>query len=216
MNKVRTHSKFENTEIIRISVSNLVSDINGKLIGIINKEGLKRGQKNVSLAGGKALLFNRKIIESLGGFDFEKDEACFRIAEEKSSEAISLFTVRDPSLYEIDVNRELKQEFAEEIIGNMSEPILSPDECDQLTTDYRGVSFYDGYGMTEAREIITKYVWHLFSLNGPDPIMKKLQANKMVHIIENEDLLIGKTSDGFRIAQNTYNAKALLIESKNK
>lgn len=204
MNKLIQES--HNEEIIRISVANLISDINGKIVWIVNKKWLKFWKKNISLVWWWAELFDKKFIENQWGFDFEWSDVRFKIPRNKLEEMLNLFSKYNPSIFEMDVKREVKEELWEEIIWDMIEPILSENECNLLNVQYRWVIYKEWFWNSEKRAVVTKYIMHLYSLEWPTQVLEKIFSNSVIHIIEQEDVLCWITKDGYKLWDNIIEA----------
>ncbi|MCK9272397.1 hypothetical protein M0P65_02515 [Candidatus Gracilibacteria bacterium] len=216
MNKISNslEEHEESSEIIRISVANLVSDINGRIVGIVNKKRLKLGMRNIGLIGGGATLFDKKFVEELGGFDFEKNDVRFKIPAKSLDQMIHIFSQENSFLYERAIYRELIEELSRELIGNMTEPILSENECYEFTPKFIGTVYEQGYGSSVKREIITKYIWHIFSLNGPAHIVQKLEKHEIVYFLSEQDFEREETYDGFVLGPNVVTVKDFLDKNK--
>lgn len=205
----------ENNEIIRISVANLVSDINWKIVGIVNKKRLKLWMKNIWLIGWGATLFNKILIEELGGFDFEKDDVRFKISASILDQMIHIFSQENSFLYERAIYRELREELSKEMIWNMTEPILTEEECYEFTPKFIGTVYSEGYWSSVKRKILTKYIWHIFSLNCPAHIIEKLEQHEIVYFLDETDFSREETSDWFSLWPNVLVVKEFL-DNKNK
>lgn len=200
----------ESNEIIRISVANLVALINWRIVGIVNKKRFNLWMKNIWLIGGWAALFNRILVEDLGGFDFEKEDVRFKIDSEMFEHVVRIFTQANYFLYERAILRELIEELSKELIWNMTEPILSRDECYEFTPEFIGTVYSEGYWSSEKREILTKYIWHLFSLKCPDHIIQKLIQHEIIYFLDKEDFEREETHDWFSLWPNIFTVKEFL------
>jgi len=204
----------ENNEIVRISVANLVSDINWRIVGIVNKKRLKLGMRNIWLIGWWATLFNKALIEELGGFDFEKDDVRFKINSSALDQMIHIFSQENSFLYERAIYRELIEELSKELIWNMTEPILSENECYEFAPSFIGTVYSEWYWSSVKRKIITKYIWHIFSLNCPAHIIEKLEQHEIVYFLDEQDFKREETHDWFVLWPNVVTVKDFLEKNK--
>lgn len=197
----------ENNEIIRISVANLVFDINWKIVGIVNKKRLNLWMKKISFIWWSAILFNKALIEELGGFDFDENNTKFKIEIDKLDQIIHMFSQENSFLYERAIYRELKEELSKEMIWNMAEPILSEEECYEFAPEFIGTVYSEWYWSSVKREILTKYIWHMFSLKWPAHIVEKMEKHEIVYFLDEQDFERKETGDWFILWSNVITVK---------
>ncbi|EKD66589.1 MAG: hypothetical protein ACD_49C00029G0017 [uncultured bacterium (gcode 4)] len=216
MNKIsntpREHKK--NNKIIRISVANLASDINWRIVGIVNKKRLNLWMKKISFIWWSAILFNKKIIEELGGFDFDENNTKFKISADMLEHIIQIFSKANSFLYERAILRELIEELSNELIWNMTEPILSENECYEFNSKFIGTVYSEWYWSSIKRKILTKYIWHIFSLNCPAHIIQKLEQHEIIYFLDEQDFERKKTHDWFSLWSNIMTIKEFLDKNK--
>ncbi|HBY74719.1 TPA: hypothetical protein DEG21_02340 [Patescibacteria group bacterium] len=61
-------------------------------------------------------MFNKKIIEELGGFDFDENNTKFKISADMLEHIIQIFSKANSFLYERAILRELIEELSNELI----------------------------------------------------------------------------------------------------
>lgn len=199
-----------NPKIIRISVANFVADINWKIVGIINKKRLRLWMKNIWLIWWWALLLDKEPIQELWWFDFENNDARFKISSNRLNEILDIFSQDNPHIYEKDIGRELIEELSEEMFLDMKEPVLSKDDCLEFQANFIGTTYSEWLWSYIKRKVVTKYIWHLFSLDWPSEVIEKMKQNKIIYFLNECDFNKKMSHDWLNLWPNLFTVKKFL------
>ncbi|EKE28221.1 MAG: hypothetical protein ACD_3C00086G0065 [uncultured bacterium (gcode 4)] len=206
-------TSFPNEGIVRVSISNLISDIRWEVVSIINKRSLNLWKRRLSSIGWSAELYDKEFFLNLWAFDFEKNDSKFKIPVENVQSVLELIRPKIPDFIESWPDRELREELSEEILTWFQEtPILTDDEVSKLTTFYTWTMFDSGYWMSKTRPILSLYIWRYFSLNWNKEILKKIFKSNIIHKISLKECEVGKTTKWIYIWSNVIAASDLIYE----
>ncbi|MBS8121501.1 hypothetical protein [Candidatus Vampirococcus lugosii] len=196
---------------VRISISNFVRNIQGKLFGILNKNDYEnKGKKVITSIGGGAEIYNIDYLLNLGCKDFFVNEngfydARFFIREENIQQILDILICENILLYEFSVLRELNEELCFEKIENQKDSILKFYDLIGTEEFYKGTILGKGYS-NRIPGVITYYIWNYFDIIL-DNKLSKSTINKLLNspnsfLLTKEEVLSGYSKEGIPIAKN--------------
>lgn len=200
---------------IRVSVGSIAPRLRiietGKehYFGLVNRKKLAKGEQAFSALGGAVEMTEAgraKLTESIDARFQEGADARFVIDGSRLEKAFDLFRRRDPSLNEIGMEREIREELGKIELKGQSEPILTPDDLAGIKVRFIDTTPQPQSRGTSAREgeLSTRRIFYIHEIEIPENVFKKLGKSPYIRIFSEGEVNAGRTKDGATIADNIF------------
>ncbi|MEI6426725.1 MAG: hypothetical protein WCO66_05270 [Candidatus Absconditabacteria bacterium] len=192
-NTISTVDRNSETPLIRIAVSNVVGMFNDRMLGILSKSKTIDGTHRLGLVGGGAFLYeDQKSLRELGAFDFEGNDARFKIPLANLENFIDKETGYPKFLCEEDVMREVREELAKELVFDQTKPVVDKDKVELLRPSYMGnYLLYEGESLDSIQRGTNFRLINVFSLTGPEELIEEIKSSSVIYLITKKKLLNG-------------------------
>jgi len=189
-NRISTVDQNSETPLIRIAVSNVVWMINDRMYWILSKSKSSDGINKLWLIWGGALLYeDQQSLRELWAFDFENNDARFKIPLDHLEKFIDKETGYPKFLCEEDVMREVREELGKELISNQISPVLEKESIEMLRPSYMGnYLLYEWESLESIKRWTNFRVINVFSLAWPEAVMEEIKSSSVIHLITKKKL----------------------------
>lgn len=205
---------------VRISVALLIPMINTEYIGIYDKNSLyKKGIGKIATLGGAALLHDREYcVKTFDAFDFEKNDARFKIPGEKANAVMESFRYLNTDLFETSPFREVYEELIDEAPGlnrllsggnENGHPYLDKTDLDKVQFEYLG-RIEEVPPIVEQTDLITCRILHNFRMIAPVDVERKILGQPCIRQLSVSEINNLMTHDGITIKDNLHLIEHLL------
>lgn len=195
------------SSFVRIGVMNLISDIRGQVFWIVNEGGFLSWKKQITALWWGAILYDRKLIEDIWGYEFNSSWDRFKIPIKNLKELFLILEDDNGDVFESNLDRELKEELCEEILEwIMDTPIISHYDRGVLRTSYKCTTIEVESWKKKQREFSTIYIQRFFELLWHNAVLQKILSNRAITIFSKGDLDRSHTDDWYEIWQNIKSA----------
>jgi hypothetical protein len=128
----------------------------------------------------------------LGAFDFEENDARFKIPLDKIENFIDKETGYTKFLCEEDVMREVREELSKELVSDQIKPVLEKEQIEKFRPSYEGTYLlYEGESLDTIQRGTNLRVINVFSLDGPEDIIEEMRSSSVIYLITRKKLLNG-------------------------
>lgn len=185
LQSITAADKNSETPLIRIAVSNVVGMFKDRMFWILSKSKANDWIHKLWLVGGGALLYeDQQSLKNLWAFDFEGNDARFKIPLDKLENFIDKETWYTKFLCEEDVMREVREELWKELVSDQEKPVLEKDQIEMFRPSYIGnYLLYEGESLDSIQRWTNFRIINVFSLVWPEEIIEEMKSSSVIYLI---------------------------------